>query len=55
MAGLQNVFEGYVDIPNRADRSLIVKQKKEQLDPQLVGDRLVNVVRVSKLKPKTEN
>ena len=41
--GLRAVFEGYVDLTYRADRSLIVERKKKQLDPEMVADRFVNI------------
>ncbi|ADJ13836.1 LamB/YcsF family protein [Halalkalicoccus jeotgali] len=40
---LRAVFEGYVDLTYRADRSLIVERKKESLDPELVADRFVSI------------
>ncbi|MFC6614324.1 LamB/YcsF family protein [Halopenitus salinus] len=41
--GLRCVFEGYVDLTYRADRSLIVEREKRGLDPELVADRFVNI------------
>lgn len=41
--GLRAVFEGYVDLTYRADRSLIVERQKERLDPEMVADRFVNI------------
>jgi UPF0271 protein len=38
---LQAVFEGYVDMDYRPDRSLIVEQ--EEKDPKLVADRFINI------------
>lgn len=41
--GLQSVFEGYVDLTYRSDRSLIVEQDKQEPDPELVADRFENI------------
>lgn len=41
--GLRSVFEGYVDLTYRADRSLIVERRKGRLDPDLVARRFVNI------------
>ena len=41
--GLRAVFEGYVDLDYRADRSLIVEQTLEDRDPELVADRFVSI------------
>lgn len=41
--GLQAVFEGYVDLDYRADRSLIVEKQLEERDPELVADRFVSI------------
>ncbi|MFP8952769.1 LamB/YcsF family protein [Natrialbaceae archaeon A-arb3/5] len=41
--GLTAVFEGYVDLDYRADRSLIVEQKLADRDPELVADRFVSI------------
>ncbi|GGN21173.1 LamB/YcsF family protein [Halarchaeum nitratireducens] len=41
--GLRAVFEGYVDIDYRADRSLIVEQSVADKDPELVADRFVSI------------
>ncbi|WP_458189084.1 LamB/YcsF family protein [Haladaptatus sp. NG-WS-4] len=40
---LRAVFEGYVDLDYRSDRSLIVEQEKEAPDPELVADRFVSI------------
>ena len=40
---LRAIFEGYVDLEYRADRSLIVEQEKEQRDPELVAERFVSI------------
>jgi UPF0271 protein len=40
---LRAVFEGYVDLEYRADRSLIVEQEKGSRDPELVAQRFVNI------------
>jgi UPF0271 protein len=40
---LRAVFEGYVDLEYRADRSLIVEQEKEKRDPELVAERFVDI------------
>lgn len=42
--GLDTVFEGYVDLTYRPDRSLIVEREKRELDPDLVADRFVSIV-----------
>lgn len=41
--GLRAVFEGYVDLDYRADRSLIVEKTLEERDPELVADRFVSI------------
>ena len=41
--GLQTVFEGYVDLDYREDRSLIVEKQLEERDPELVADRFVSI------------
>ncbi|MEY7849601.1 LamB/YcsF family protein [Natrarchaeobius sp. A-rgal3] len=41
--GLRAVFEGYVDLDYRADRSLIVEQELSDRDPELVADRFVSI------------
>ncbi|TYT60403.1 LamB/YcsF family protein [Natrialba swarupiae] len=41
--GVTAVFEGYVDLDYRADRSLIVEQQLEDRDPELVADRFVSI------------
>ncbi len=41
--GLRAVFEGYVDLDYRADRSLIVEKQLEERDPELVADRFVSI------------
>ncbi|RQG89023.1 5-oxoprolinase subunit PxpA [Natrarchaeobius halalkaliphilus] len=41
--GLRAVFEGYVDLDYRADRSLIVEQELSDRDPDLVADRFVSI------------
>ncbi|ELY27204.1 LamB/YcsF family protein [Natrialba magadii ATCC 43099] len=41
--GLRAVFEGYVDLDYRPDRSLIVEQELEDRDPELVADRFVSI------------
>lgn len=41
--GLRAVFEGYVDIDYRADRSLIVEQSVADKDPEVVADRFVSI------------
>jgi UPF0271 protein len=40
---LSAVFEGYVDLEYRADRSLIIEQEKEQRDPETVAERFVDI------------
>jgi len=40
---LRAVFEGYVDLEYRADRSLIVEQEKDSRDPELVAQRFVDI------------
>lgn len=40
---LRAVFEGYVDLSYRADRSLIVEQQMTPKDPDLVADRFVRI------------
>jgi UPF0271 protein len=40
---LRAVFEGYVDLEYRADRSLIVEQEKDSRDPELVAQRFVTI------------
>ncbi|MFC6718976.1 LamB/YcsF family protein [Natrialbaceae archaeon GCM10025810] len=41
--GLSAVFEGYVDLDYRADRSLIVEKQLADRDPELVADRFVSI------------
>ncbi|AHG02328.1 LamB/YcsF family protein (plasmid) [Halostagnicola larsenii XH-48] len=41
--GLQAVFEGYIDLDYRADRSLIVEKEVDERDPELVADRFVSI------------
>lgn len=41
---IRAVFEGYVDLDYRPDRSLIVEKHNEGRDPQLVADRFVDIV-----------
>ncbi len=41
--GLRAVFEGYVDIDYREDRSLIVEKEVGDRDPGLVADRFVSI------------
>lgn len=41
--GLRAVFEGYVDIDYRSDRSLIVEKSVGDRDPELVADRFVSI------------
>ncbi|RJT07834.1 LamB/YcsF family protein [Halococcus sp. IIIV-5B] len=43
MEGLRTVFEGYVDLDYRPDRSLIVEQSVENKDPETVADRFVSI------------
>jgi len=40
---LRAVFEGYVDLEYRADRSLIVEQEKGARDPEVVAERFVDI------------
>lgn len=40
---LRSVFEGYVDLDYRPDRSLIVEREKAAPDPELVADRFVSI------------
>lgn len=40
---LRAVFEGYVDLEYRADRSLIVERDKARRDPELVAERFVQI------------
>ena len=40
---LDSVFEGYVDLTYRPDRSVIVEQEKEQPDTELVAERFVSI------------
>jgi UPF0271 protein len=40
---LRAVFEGYVDLEYRADRSLIIEQDKEKRDSDLVAERFVTI------------
>lgn len=40
---LRSVFEGYVDLTYRSDRSVIVEQKKGRLDTDLVAERFVSI------------
>ena len=37
------VFEGYVDLDYRADRSVVIPRRKEARDPELVADRFVSI------------
>jgi len=41
--GLRAVYEGYVDLDYRPDRSLIVDQEIADRDPELVADRFVSI------------
>lgn len=41
---IRAVFEGYVDIDYRPDRSLIVEKHNEGRDPELVADRFIDIV-----------
>ncbi|MDJ1434522.1 5-oxoprolinase subunit PxpA [Halostagnicola sp. A-GB9-2] len=41
--GLRAVFEGYVDIDYREDRSLIVEKEVGDRDPELVAERFVSI------------
>ena len=40
---LEAVFEGYVDIEYRADRTLIVEKSVSGVDPELAADRAVSI------------
>lgn len=40
---LDAVFEGYVDLDYRSDRTLIVEKEKAAPDPELVADRFVSI------------
>ena len=40
---LKSVFEGYVDLTYRPDRSVIVEQEKERPDTELVAERFVSI------------
>lgn len=40
---LDAVFEGYVDLDYRSDRTLIVEKEKTAPDPELVADRFVSI------------
>ncbi len=40
---LDAVFEGYVDLDYRPDRTLIVEKEKAAADPDLVADRVVSI------------
>jgi UPF0271 protein len=40
---LRAVFEGYVDLEYRSDRSLILEQQKDSRDPELVAQRFVDI------------
>ncbi|WP_254546916.1 LamB/YcsF family protein [Halomarina pelagica] len=42
---LDAVFEGYVDLEYRPDRTLIVERTKAAPDPELVADRAVSIAR----------
>lgn len=42
--GLRAVFEGYVDLDYRSDRSLIVEKTLADRDPKLVADRFFSIV-----------
>jgi 5-oxoprolinase (ATP-hydrolysing) subunit A len=41
--GLDAVFEGYVDLQYRSDRTLIVEREKAGVDPDLAADRVVSI------------
>lgn len=41
---IDTVFEGYVDLDYRADRSVIIPKEKSARDPELVADRFVRIV-----------
>lgn len=40
---IRTVFEGYVDLDYRSDRSVIIPKEKEARDPELVADRFVSI------------
>ncbi|WP_227357590.1 LamB/YcsF family protein [Haladaptatus salinisoli] len=40
---LRSVFEGYVDLTYRPDRSLIVEQQMEPKDPDLIAQRFLDI------------
>ena len=42
---LDAVFEGYVDLEYRADRTLIVEREKAGVDPETVADRVVSIAK----------
>lgn len=42
--GLRVVFEGYVDLDYRSDRSLIVEKTLADRDPKLAADRFFSIV-----------
>ena len=44
-ADLAVVFEGYVDLQYRPDRTLIVEREKADVDPELVTDRFVSIAK----------
>ena len=44
-ADLDVVFEGYVDLQYRADRTLIVEREKADVNPELVADRFVSIAK----------
>ncbi|WP_435157872.1 LamB/YcsF family protein [Haladaptatus sp. DFWS20] len=50
---LRAVFEGYVDLDYRSDRSLIVEQEKEAPDPELVADRFVSIATEGEVEAAT--
>ncbi|SIR63081.1 UPF0271 protein [Haladaptatus litoreus] len=50
---LRAVFEGYVDLDYRSDRSLIVEQEKVAPDPELVADRFVSIATEGEVEAAT--
>ena len=40
---IQTIFEGYVDLDYRPDRSVVIPKNKEARDPELVADRFVSI------------
>lgn len=40
---IPTVFEGYVDLDYRPDRSVVIPREKEARDPELVADRFVSI------------